>query len=550
MSFKRFLILGGMSMLFLAGAAACNYPSPGAPTPFVFSTPDLTLTAIFNPGSQTTETAPALSPTQTNPPIQQNTPTGSVFIPSTTATQPPAPTNTPLPTNTPTQTPVPTAVSYAGPAVRSGPSLTASYLDEKPTLDGSFDEWTLDKYRIENVVAGAANWQNANDLSARLMLGWDENNLYLAARVLDDQYAQHAQGDQIFKGDSLEILIDTDVSGDYYLHALNGDDYQLGISPGSPNPGDNPQAYLWFPKGIAGGRQKVKVGAMRVDDGYRIEASIPWDTFGIDPSSGEHFGFAFSVSDNDKPGENVQQSMVSNVATRTLTDPTTWGDLTLSGSAPVSHGNAQVEALMTGTPPSLDGNLNEWTGGKFAVNHLVYDNDQWSGSSDLSGSLMAAWDSQYLYLGVKVIDNRYVQNATGENLFLGDSLEILFDRDLSGDFNQRSLSADDYQLGISPGKPLPGDHPEAYLWYPKAESGGKSTVKIASSSRADGYTVEIAVPWSLLDVSPTLGQHFGFAFSISDNDNANRNLQQSMVSTVATRMLADPTTWGDLVLTQ
>jgi hypothetical protein len=47
------------------------------------------------------------------------------------------------------------------------------------------------------------------------------------------------------------------------------------------------------------------------------------------PVSGNHYGFALSVNDNDDPNKNVQQSMVSNVPGRHLTDPTTWGDLQL-----------------------------------------------------------------------------------------------------------------------------------------------------------------------------------------------------------------------------
>ena len=76
----------------------------------------------------------------------------------------------------------------------------------------------------------------------------------------------------------------------------------------------------------------------------------------------------------------------------------------------------------------------------------------------------------------------------------------------------------------------------------------KSSVKVAAISTADGYQVEAAIPWSLFSISPQNGQHYGFAFSISDNDNASKNIQQSMVSNISTRVLTDPTTWGDLTL--
>jgi len=426
--------------------------------------------------------------------------------------------------------------------------MTANYLDQSPTIDGSFDEWTLDQNFADSVVAGASNWNGDADLSARVTWGWDTNNLYMAARVKDDKYVQNASGKNIFKGDSVEILIDRNVSADFYLRDLTADDYQLGMSPGSGQPGDDPEAYLWYPSSQAGERTKVKIGAMKTDDGYRIEAQIPWSTFGVAPAAGDHFGFAFSVSDNDNSNENVQQSMVSNVATRVLTDPTTWGDLTLSSAVPQKRSGPSIEAVYVSSAPHLDGNLNDWSADSYAVSKVVYGSDKWEDAADLSGDVMLTWDNSFLYIGAQVVDNHYVQNASGENIFLGDSLEILLDSNVAADYYVAGLSADDFQLGISPGKPDPGSNPQAYLWFPKSIAGNRSQVKISASSTSNGYIVEAAVPWSVFGISPESGDHYGFVFSISDNDNQDKNIQQSMVSNDAKRILTDPTTWGDLHL--
>jgi len=538
------LSLISLGMLLLLSLSACNYPLTSAPTPFEFPTPNLTLTAVFSPPQvvTATPTQPATSvPSATVQMVEPSETVSPTSEPSSTATQVP-PTSTPVPTNTP--------VSYVGPGQRGGPSMTAGYLDQPPTIDGSFDEWDLDQNFADSVVAGASNWTGDADLSARATWGWDSTNLYLAARVKDDRYVQNASGKNIFKGDSVEILIDTNVSGDFYLRDLTADDFQLGMSPGSGAPGNDPQAYLWYPNSQAGERQKVKIGAMKTDDGYRIEAQIPWSTFGITPVAGEHFGFAFSVSDNDNTSQNVQQSMVSNVATRVLADPTTWGDLTLSSTLPQKRSGPSVEAGYVTSAPTLDGNLNDWSAAKYAVSKVVYGADKWDDAADASGNVMFTWDDSYLYIGAQVVDNRYVQNASGENIFLGDSLEILMDSNVAADYYVAGLSADDYQLGISPGNPSPGLNTAAYLWFPKSIAGGRSQVKISASSSSDGYVVEAAVPWSVFGISPEEGDHYGFAFSISDNDNQDKNTQQSMVSNDARRVLTDPTTWGDLHLSR
>lgn len=209
--------------------------------------------------------------------------------------------------------------------------MTAHYIQKEPTIDGVFDEWNLDRYSVSSVVYGDDRWNGNDDLSSTLMIGWDDYYLYLAARVKDDIYVQKASGKNLFKGDSIELLLDVNVSRDYNDHNLSGDDYQIGISPGQSTPSDDIETYLWYPASKAGEYQTIKAAALPTDDGYRIEAKIPWEIFGITPDIGKHFGFAFSVSDNDKSSENVQQSMVSNVSNRHLTDPTTWGDLLLDG---------------------------------------------------------------------------------------------------------------------------------------------------------------------------------------------------------------------------
>jgi hypothetical protein len=141
---------------------------------------------------------------------------------------------------------------------------------------------------------------------------------------------QNATGANIYEGDSIELLLDTKLATDLYYNRLSADDFQLGINPGRPNPEGTREAYLWFPSTIAGNRSNVTIASLQEDGVYRVEAAIPWSVFEITaPASGNHFGFALSVSDNDNPDANAQQSMVSNDPRRVLADPTTWAELAL-----------------------------------------------------------------------------------------------------------------------------------------------------------------------------------------------------------------------------
>ena len=321
--------------LFLAILlAACNLtPGPGPVQP-PFPVPNQTMTALFStPFPTLVMTQPSGSATETQPavPSQTASPAANTPVPPTDT-----PTLEPSATAAPTQ--VPTKVPTLAPPTstpdiskRTITSVTASFMSTKPSIDGDWNDLPSKEYPAEIVVYGAANWKSRDDLAASFKIGWDATYLYLGVKVRDDVYVQNATGVNLFKGDSLEILLDTDVSADYYVTSLSPDDFQLGISDGRPDVNGTKEAYLWLPSNIAGSRSQVKIASQRSDaDGItRIEVAIPWTIFGVTPKSGSHFGFVLSASDNDKTTDNVQQSMVSNVKTRVLVDPTTWGDLTL-----------------------------------------------------------------------------------------------------------------------------------------------------------------------------------------------------------------------------
>jgi hypothetical protein len=308
------------AVLVFGVASACQLSGSKAPTAFTFPTPDFTGTAIYY--SVATSLAPsasprtAITPSATRPLLPTSTP-----IPVVTATQGGTATLAPTVTLPPTVT--------SAPLIRSVGKIVATFLQTPPNVDGNLSQWTLYQYPADFVVYGKDEWSNAQDLSAKVMVGWDYTNLYLGVHVLDDRYIQNSSGEYLYLGDSLEVLMDTNLPADFYVNSLSPDDFQLGISPGSPDPGDDPEAYLWFPRTIKGLRAKVKIAAQDVDGGYDVEVAIPWSVFEVNPAAGQHFGFAFSVSDNDKTTEDLQQSMVSSVPNRHLTDPTTWGDLLL-----------------------------------------------------------------------------------------------------------------------------------------------------------------------------------------------------------------------------
>lgn len=310
-----------LTVFLTIALSACTLPGFSTPTPFEFPTPDKTMTALFEP----TEPAPATSAaTET-----------SMAEPTEAPTEPPEPTNTVVPTDTqePTdtaeETPEPTE-SYAGPSQRPGPDVRANYLSDPPKIDSHLTDWDVGIQKIiTHVVYGADKHTGELDSSGTVVIGWDEDYLYMGIRVKDDKYVQIADRQNIYKGDSFEILFDTHVSSDYYLASLDWDDYQIGISPGKGNPSLDTECYIWYPASKEGSTCEIKAAAKTTGKGYFLEMAIPWDLLNITPVGGRTYGFAISISDNDSAGKAVQQSMVSNVSTRSYLNPKTWGNLIL-----------------------------------------------------------------------------------------------------------------------------------------------------------------------------------------------------------------------------
>jgi hypothetical protein len=322
-------------MLLLAAMLACSLPISPAPD-------GITDSIEPSPGDADSELAPTqtnapalLTPTLVPPtPLADNSATPVPPTPILPTETPVPPTSTSIP---PTITPLPPTPTLVPPTPtlpdrRAGAPSEAPFIKKSPVIDGDWGDWdayNAKQYPATVVVYGKANWSGEDDLRASYRVAWDNTFLYIAVKVVDDEYVQNQTGENIYKGDSVEILLDTDIKGDFNSVKLSLDDYQIGISPGVDTPGYNMEAYRWYPASLAGSLHGIEMAVIAIPGLYRLEAAIPWTALGVIPVQGMHFGFALSASDNDKVTGAVQQTMVSSAPGRVLTDPTSWGDLTL-----------------------------------------------------------------------------------------------------------------------------------------------------------------------------------------------------------------------------
>lgn len=231
------------------------------------------------------------------------------------------------------ETPTETAV-LPSPTPRVSPAATAVRLGQPPAIDGSLDDWPaaapiLSAFRVYQ----DDNWDGADDLTAVWRLGWDDAHLYVGVTVADDVHVQTQTGNQLFRGDSVDMQLATN-RGDGTRTQLNTGDFQITFSPGDFN-ALPPSAFLF--RGTADNRMldapgghTIRVAARQTADGYVLEAAIPWADLNVTPTAGLTMGAALNATDNDTPGTAVQEAFYSHVITRTFRDPSTWGTLTLA----------------------------------------------------------------------------------------------------------------------------------------------------------------------------------------------------------------------------
>lgn len=314
--------------VLVASSLACGIEQPSPTEQFGFSiTPNLTLTAVFSGvDSSLTATSAAATSIASQPTLApSSTPSEGGLQPTPAFTLGAGSYEDPPSIGTTTPHP------DGGPLVHAGPVVVAMYVSPAPEIDGDFSDWEGVPYPISDVVFGPEYYLGSHDISGNFQVGWDATHLYVGVEVTDNTIVQNSTGEWLYLGDSLEIVIDADVSGDYSDTSLNIDDHQLGFSPGMAQTGGLPEAYLWFPLYKRGDATTVDVAFVMTDQGYKMEAAIPWSLFGVTAAVDQNFGFAISISDNDAVGQNWQQSMISNVGTRYLLDPTTWGNIVLTG---------------------------------------------------------------------------------------------------------------------------------------------------------------------------------------------------------------------------
>ena len=203
------------------------------------------------------------------------------------------------------------------------------------TVDGKLNDWKGVPYNVvdEDMNVPVAGLKKVNKrkqiLHSYFYAAWDENYLYLAARVFDEYVVVNIAPDDLgafYRTDSIEFYIDPhSEAGIFKLAVLPFDTegHVQAVRHEDAKPGP-----------ISEVAPEVKVASSRTENGYIVEVAIPFKYLGVIPKDGLKLGFCHTVHNSNrrdaKIGEYVRENMLSWIPLPEIwARPEKWGTLEL-----------------------------------------------------------------------------------------------------------------------------------------------------------------------------------------------------------------------------
>lgn len=208
-----------------------------------------------------------------------------------------------------------------------------------PKIDGSLNDWPqatpIPLLAVNQLKTDSDSYQwSPENLSGVAYFQWDEEALYFAAEVIDDQTVAPYTGDQTTQGDSIILAIQPSRLG----MESNDRAFAYYLSAASPGGGSG-KFTLYRPEEFSGGLMNgqlakdssaYEVAIQRKDDRTFYEVKLPWTELGgITPQLGGRIGLSLSLADNDGGGRAAR--MLWGQGLEPVWEPTQFGLLTFIG---------------------------------------------------------------------------------------------------------------------------------------------------------------------------------------------------------------------------
>jgi methionine-rich copper-binding protein CopC len=165
------------------------------------------------------------------------------------------------------------------------------------TLDGVIDPVVAEQPAIALEGTGTppvTGWGGPGDLSGKLWLTHDDQNLYLSAKVTDDVFSQPNRAGNIWAGDGIQLGMTAGAPGETTVTQ------EIGVALTNAGPVDT---WRWTPTSQTGTPPGVQAEVVRDDSAHTTtyEIAVPWSTLGFAPED-RLLSATVVVNENDGTG--------------------------------------------------------------------------------------------------------------------------------------------------------------------------------------------------------------------------------------------------------
>ncbi len=170
-----------------------------------------------------------------------------------------------------------------------------------------------------DVVFQPETWHGPDDLSAGILIGWNQDHLYLRINVRDDRFVPAKTEDQLVRGDHVEL---------WFAELWGGRATSSQIGIGWLEGASSPVVKDWTEFGLRGrviSSEEVSAFSKRNADGYVLVVAIPLAALNIRPKYGSWIGIMVEVSDTDD--RLAQETLLSTSRERRYRDATSFNTL-------------------------------------------------------------------------------------------------------------------------------------------------------------------------------------------------------------------------------
>jgi len=234
----------------------------------------------------------------------------------------------------------------------------------------------------------------------------------------------------------------------------------------------------------------------------------------ISPANASNLSVVWTSSDTTI-AQVSSSGLVTGIAigTATITVTTVDGSFKATSTITVILNQNILLAYQTTTAPTIDGNLNEsfWNLNKPVAKVTT-------GTLNNTETFAAVWDNTNVYVAVKVLDATITTSNT--NAYDNDAVELYFDMNhTSGAYDATCFQWIKVEGSTN-------------IWQKLGTGTGATTttssVQSASQLITGGYTMELAIPWSVLGVTPSTTAKYGFDIGVDDCDGTTSRSNQAV----------------------